>query len=497
MSGIDDFDISDVELTEAVNWNRIEDEKDLEVWNRLTNNFWLPEKVPLSNDLPSWATLTADEKETTTHVFAGLTLLDTIQGKVGAISLIPDAITPHEEAVYCNIAFMECLTGEHDLLTPSGWRPVSRISKDDLIGQYNPESHRIEFVHPVEVSSHVADRTYLFTSDSGTVRQHVSAGHRVVFETREPDSDPDDENSWTLRVVEARNVRNEDLSHFSRFINVDNLRINDNGEIGSKRSYTDGAQIVRIEKPGETVYGVEVPSTYLLTRNGTSVTVTGNCIHAKSYSSIFSTLLSTPEIDEAFRWSKENEFLRRKAAIVLHYYHGNDPEKRKILSVLLESFLFYSGFFTPFWWASKAKLTNTADIIRLILRDESVHGMYIGYKFQKSYESSSEARRKELQEFTINVMRNLFENEIHYTESLYDRIGLTEEVKTFLKYNANKALNNLGFESYYPERETRVLPQILASLNPAADENHDFFSGNGSSYFMGAAEDTEDDDWDF
>ncbi len=29
----------------AINWNRIEDDKDLEVWNCLTGNFWLPEKV--------------------------------------------------------------------------------------------------------------------------------------------------------------------------------------------------------------------------------------------------------------------------------------------------------------------------------------------------------------------------------------------------------------------------------------------------------------------
>ena len=26
----------------AINWNRIEDDKDLEVWTRLTGNFWLP-----------------------------------------------------------------------------------------------------------------------------------------------------------------------------------------------------------------------------------------------------------------------------------------------------------------------------------------------------------------------------------------------------------------------------------------------------------------------
>ena len=41
----------------AVNWNRLQDEKDLEVWNRVTQNFWLPENIPVSNDLPSWSGL--------------------------------------------------------------------------------------------------------------------------------------------------------------------------------------------------------------------------------------------------------------------------------------------------------------------------------------------------------------------------------------------------------------------------------------------------------
>src|SRR5690554_5772904 len=96
-----------VQTVKAINWNKIEDEKDVEVWHRLTGNFWLPEKVPLSNDLQSWETLTEPEKLMTMRVFTGLTLLDTIQGTVGAVSLIPDAVTQHEEAVYTNIAFME------------------------------------------------------------------------------------------------------------------------------------------------------------------------------------------------------------------------------------------------------------------------------------------------------------------------------------------------------------------------------------------------------
>ncbi|MDN6720114.1 MAG: ribonucleotide-diphosphate reductase subunit beta, partial [Bifidobacterium mongoliense] len=38
---------------------------------------------------------------------------------------------------------------------------------------------------------------------------------------------------------------------------------------------------------------------------------------------------------------------------------------------------------------------------------------------------------------------------------------------------------------------------IIASLSPNADENHDFFSGAGSSYVMGKAVERYDDDWVF
>lgn len=312
----------------AINWNRLQDEKDLEVWNRLTVNFWLPEKVPLSNDVPSWATLRPEERELTIRVFTGLTLLDTIQNTVGAPSLMPDAVTPHEEAVLSNISFMEA-------------------------------------------------------------------------------------------------------------------------------------------------------------------------VHARSYSSIFSTLCSTPEVDAAFRWAEENPHLQQKAQAILEKYKSaNDPLKKKIASVFLESFLFYSGFYLPMYWSSRAKLTNTADLIRLIIRDEAVHGYYIGYKYQRALETQSEERKQELKDFAFALMFDLYEIEQRYTEELYDGIGLTEDVKAFLHYNANKALQNLGYEALFPPQVCDVNPAILAALSPDS-ENHDFFSGSGSSYVIGKAVATEDEDWDF
>ena len=73
-----------IDRVTAINWNRLEDEKDLEVWDRLTGNFWLPEKVPVSNDIPVWQQMREAEHTLTMRVFTGLTLLDTIQGTVGA-----------------------------------------------------------------------------------------------------------------------------------------------------------------------------------------------------------------------------------------------------------------------------------------------------------------------------------------------------------------------------------------------------------------------------
>lgn len=317
----------------TINWNQIEDDIDLQVWNRLTSNFWLPEKVPLSNDIPTWEKMTDAEKKLTMKVFGGLTMLDTIQSTIGGPELLKDSITPHEEAVFTNIIFMES-------------------------------------------------------------------------------------------------------------------------------------------------------------------------VHAKSYSSIFSTLCSTQEINDLFRWVKDNDHLTAKQTeiVKLYKFEGNTPKdklKRKIASVFLESFMFYSGFYLPLYWASRAKLTNTADLIRLIIRDESIHGYYIGYKFQVGYEKLNEEDKEEIRNFAYEFLMNLYRIEETYTSELYDDLSLTSDVKAFLRYNGNKALANLGFEPLFSENTTKVSPSIMASLSAESDENHDFFSGSGSSYVIGKTESTEDDDWVF
>ena len=230
--------ILDTVKARPIDWNNIEDPKDKEVWDKLTENFWLPEKVPLSNDVKSYNNLPEAEKKVMQNTYGMLTLLDTIQSTVGATAMVGDALTPHEEAVYSNIVFMES-------------------------------------------------------------------------------------------------------------------------------------------------------------------------VHAKSYSSIFSTLCSKEENDAIFEWTENNELVQNLARIQMNFYTDIDPIKRKIAGTMLEGYLFYTGFFTPFYMGSRNKLPNTADLLGLIFRDERVHCYYTGYKYQKMLERVSAEERAHYKEMTFDYLLEL------------------------------------------------------------------------------------------
>ncbi|MGL5328626.1 MAG: class 1b ribonucleoside-diphosphate reductase subunit beta [Peptostreptococcaceae bacterium] len=219
-------------------------------------------------------------------------------------------------------------------------------------------------------------------------------------------------------------------------------------------------------------------------------------IHAKSYSSIFTTLLSSSEIDELFDWIESEFTLQRKADLILMQYENTNDEKSLYLSmvtsVFLESFLFYSGFFYPLYLGGQGKMVASGEIISLILRDESLHGKYIGLLAQEIYNDFSEEIKLELKARIYIILHDLMENEIDYTNLIYKDSNLEDEVINFLKYNANRALENLGFDKFYEVKE--INPVVLNGLSTET-KNHDFFSTKGNGYQKGIYEELEDEDF--
>lgn len=218
-------------------------------------------------------------------------------------------------------------------------------------------------------------------------------------------------------------------------------------------------------------------------------------VHAKSYSTIFSTFNTPTEIDEIFNWIKDNPYLQYKAQKLRDIYLNGTPLEKKAASVLLESFLFYSGFYTPLRFLGESRMVNTAEIIKLIIRDESVHGTYIGYKFKLGLNELSDEEQEKLKNWVYELAFDLYENEIKYTNELYGEIGWVKDVTAFLEYNLNKALSNLGFEQLFPTSAEDVDPIVMNGLSTTTS-NHDFFSQVGNGYLLGRVERVSKDDFD-
>ena len=88
-------------------------------------------------------------------------------------------------------------------------------------------------------------------------------------------------------------------------------------------------------------------------------------------------------------------------------------------------------------------------------------------------------------------------NEEKFTKEVYTQVGWTSDVMTFVKYNANKALQNLGFEPFYSDGMAEHVNPIVMNGISTESSNHDFFSQVGNSYLMGESEAMDDDDYDF
>lgn len=227
-------------------------------------------------------------------------------------------------------------------------------------------------------------------------------------------------------------------------------------------------------------------------------------IHAQSYSRIFQSLLSKEEIKEANEWAKSHPTLSKKLAIFERVYRSGDPALIRIASVFFESFMFWTSFFLPLYLDTfpDKRLQVTATIIKLIMRDEGIHGYYIGYKFQRQLEvyangdtEKLEFLKKEYYKKATELFFEIYELEFQYTEDLYGDVGLVDKVNKFLCYNANKAFQNLGYPDpiFGPEDST---PDQSVMALMAGNTTDDIFSGEQATYKILPFGDLKDSKWD-
>lgn len=220
-------------------------------------------------------------------------------------------------------------------------------------------------------------------------------------------------------------------------------------------------------------------------------------IHAKTYGTILISLNTFKDIEAIYDWMNNDPRMQFKARKINEYYQNGTALQVMVASVFLEGILYYSNFFIPLWYRGQNKLANLAELIKLVIRDESVHGTYLGYKFRLGFDELSDSEQADFKVWMYAFLDELLDNEFAYTNEVYAEIGLTKDIKTFVKYNANKALQNMGFEAYFDHATASDVNPIVMNGISIETANHDFFSQVGAGYLMGEAEAMVDEDYDF
>lgn len=222
-------------------------------------------------------------------------------------------------------------------------------------------------------------------------------------------------------------------------------------------------------------------------------------IHAKSYGTILISLNDQQTIDDTYQWMNNDPRMQYKVKRINEIYQNGNNLQKKVASVFLEGILYYSNFFTPLWYRGQNQLANLSEIIKLVIRDESVHGTYLGYKFQKAFQELPSAQQQTFRKWMDNLLADLLDNEFKFTDQVYAPLGETfvADVKQFVKYNANKAMNNMGFDAIFDHAAIEDINPIVMNGISTETANHDFFSQVGAGYLMGEAETMTDQDYNF
>jgi ribonucleoside-diphosphate reductase beta chain len=116
---------------------------------------------------------------------------------------------------------------------------------------------------------------------------------------------------------------------------------------------------------------------------------------------------------------------------------------------ILEGVFFFSGFITPLAFGRRNLLSNVAELIRWILKDETRHlafGIYLLNEMFKNYD------RKTFKDRFNQLMRDAVDIEVAYAKVAMPEkiIGLSfETYSQYVKYLADRRMRSLGFEPIF------------------------------------------------
>ena len=275
------------------------------------------------------------------------------------------------------------------------------------------------------------------------------------------------------------------------------------------------------------VYCVTVPSGRILTRYKGVPVVSGNCDVADGYYGVYipmfkpqevrmmmgafaavegihvhaySLLLDTIGMPESeYKAFTEYEAMLAKHDYVMDFNSKNLSETARSLAVysgFMEGMQLFASFAMLLNFPRQGKLNGMGQIVTWSIKDEAVHVEYMIKLFRQFIAEHPRIWTKKLQEEIYQICREMVSLEDAFIDLAFELGGIEgldkEDVKTYIRYIADRRLIQLGLKGLFNQRDN-PLPWIELMLS--LPEHTNFFENRSTEYAKGALTGNWSDVW--
>lgn len=216
-------------------------------------------------------------------------------------------------------------------------------------------------------------------------------------------------------------------------------------------------------------------------------------MHNQSYQYMIETIIPSERRGAVYDFWRTDKVLRNRCEYIANFYQryidNPTPENyftTLIADYLLEGLYFYNGFVFFYNLASRMLMPGSADIFKMINRDELSHVRL----FQKLIPEAMATFAYSVDEI-YDMVDKAVQYECQWTNHIVgnDILGITESsTERYTKYLANMRLRAIGLDSLYPEEIYKKSPyrhlERFSDTKKDGNTKANFFEAGVTSYTM-------------
>lgn len=217
-------------------------------------------------------------------------------------------------------------------------------------------------------------------------------------------------------------------------------------------------------------------------------------IHSQSYQYILETVLPPEKRQYIYDFWRTDKILFQRIkyiASIFQAYLDNPTmynfKRVLIANYLLEGLYFYNGFQFFYGLASRGLMNGTADIIKLINRDELTHVILFEHYIREVLDLQGADKN-----MVLDMVQEATEQEITWAKHILGNniLGISDgSTEQYTRHLANRRVKALGLPQPYPEVTKNPYKHLeeIADTEGAGSSKGNFFEGNNTAYNQSSA----------